>query len=184
MRRPLLQVLLALTLVLAAQYFWDADPGTQPDSETSRQGALPKTYVEHVRSWTFDEWGNLSDIIEAERGDYFRRGDYSLLVEPRFYSHSDDGKTWSASATRGRLQHDAERLLLRKNVVLYYDQTGARMETHSLDIELDSRMARTDRPVKITQGKNRTTADGLVASLVQETLLLKPNVESIYVPSP
>lgn len=185
MRRPLVQVLLGLALVLLAQYFWSPDPGVVPDENTSRRlGALPKTYFEQARSLTFDESGALSDIVEARRADYFKRGEYSILQEPRFYSHSDDGKTWSAAAARGRLLHDEERLLLRKNVVLSHDQTGTRMETHALDIEFETRVARSERPVTITQGENRTIADGLVASLEQETLLLTPNVESTYVPSP
>lgn len=185
MKRPLLQVLVGLVLVLLAQYFWNPSPGVEPDAETSRrQGALPQTYIEQARSLTFDETGAISDIVEATRADYFRQGDYSILQEPRFYSHSDDGKTWTASAVRGRLLHDEERLLLRKNVLLSHDQTGTRMETHALDIEFETRMARSERAVRITQGGNHTTADGLVASLEQETLFLTPNVESFYVPSP
>ena len=68
MTRPLLQVLLALTLVLAANYFWDPRPALQPDHATSkRQVALPQTYIDGARSRAFDEQGNLSDIVEAER---------------------------------------------------------------------------------------------------------------------
>ena len=185
MTRPLLQVLLALTLVLAANYFWDPRPALQPDQATSkRQVALPQTYIDGARSRAFDEQGNLSDIVEAERARYFKRGDFSALEQPRFYSHSEDDKTWSASAERGRVEHAEDRLLLRRNVVLSHDQTGTRMETSALEIELDTRMARSEKRVKIVQDKNRTIADGMVASLDRETLLVKPNVEGTYVPSP
>ena len=185
MPRPLLQVLLALTLLLAANVLWDARPGSLPDEQTSRRlGALPKTYVEQVQTWSFDEDGNLNDMLEARRVDQFSRGDYSMIEEPRLYSHSEDGKTWSMSAERGRFQHEEEQLLLRRNVVLSHDQTGSRMRTHSLDVQLEERTARGDRPVTIVQGDNRTTADGLFVDLEQETVLLKPNVQTLYVPPP
>jgi lipopolysaccharide export system protein LptC len=185
MPRPILQVLLALALVLAANHYWDPEPGKRPDQETSeRHVALPKTYVQQARSWSFDEQGNLSDMLEAERVDQFSKGNYSMVIEPRFYSHSKDRKTWSATAERGRFEHGRERLLLRKNVVLSHDQTGTRMQSHMLDLNLVDKLAQSNKPVTITQGENRTTADGMVASLEQETIVLKPNVESIYVQSP
>ncbi len=185
MPRPLLQILLALTLVLAANHYWDPNPAPSADQGTSaRHVALPKTYIHQARSWSFDPQGNLSDMLEAERIDQFSRGNYSLITAPRFYSHSDDGKTWSASASRGRYEDRRERLLLRKNVVLSHDQTGTTMNTNALNIHLKTKVAQSNRRVTITQGDNRTTADGMVAELDRETITLKPNVESIYVQSP
>ncbi|AQA19804.1 LPS export ABC transporter periplasmic protein LptC [Halioglobus japonicus] len=185
MPRPTLQILLALTILLAATYYWNPRTASTADVATSeRHEALPLTYIEGVRTWAFDEQGYLSDILEAERVDRFREGNYSMIMNPKFYSHSADGKTWSASATRGRWEHKHERLLLRKNVVLSHDQTGTRMNTHLMDIFLDTQIAESNRQVTITQGKNQTVADGMVANLENETISLKPNVESIYVPSP
>ncbi len=185
MPRPLLQILFALALLLAANLIWDPRPGSVPDAETSRrQGDLPKTYIEEVQTWSFDEDGNLNDMLEARRVDQFRRGDYSMIVEPRLYSHGEDGQTWSMSADRGRYQHENDELLLRRNVVMSHDQTGTRMRTHTLDVQLEARTARGERPVTIVQEDNRTRADGLLVDLEQETVLLKPNVESLYVPPP
>lgn len=185
MPRPLLQILLALTLLLAAKLLWDPRPGSTPDEQTSRRlDTLPKTYIDQVQTWSFDENGNLNDMLEARRVERYSRGDYSMITEPRLYSHSEDGRTWSMSAERGRFQHDEEQLLLRRNVILSHDQTGSRMRTNALDVQLSARTARGDRPVTIVQGDNRTTADGLVVDLEQETVLLKPNVETLYVPPP
>lgn len=183
MPRPLLQVLLALTLLLAVNLLWDPRPGSVPDEETSRrQDALPKTYIEEVQTWSFDENGALNDMLEAKRVDQFSRGNYSMIVEPRLYSHSENDRTWSVSADRGRYQHSEEQLLLRRNVILSHDQTGTRMSTHALDIQMEERTARGNRRVTIVQGDNRTTADGLLVDLDQETVLLTPNVETLYVP--
>lgn len=183
MPRPLLQILLALTLLLAAQLLWDPRPGSVPDEDTSRrQDKLPKAYIEQVQTWSFDQSGDLNDMLEAQRVEQFGRGDYSMLVEPRLYAHSKAGKTWSASAERGRYQHQQEELLLRRNVILSHDQTGTRMRTSALDVQFEARTASSNRPVTIVQRDNRTTADGLVVDLEQETVLLKPNVETLYAP--
>ncbi len=185
MARPALQVLLAITLVVAANYYWSPRTSQTVDEETrERQRALPKTYIEQTRAWSFDETGALTDILEAEKIEQFGRGNVSMLTMPKFYAHSRDDKTWSAVAERGRFEAHSERLLLRREVVLTHDQTGTSMATQALDIELDDKTAISDKRVTITQGENRTTADGMIARLQEETITLKPNVESTYVQQP
>jgi LPS export ABC transporter protein LptC len=185
MPRITLQVLLAIALVLAANYYWNTQHLRGPDDDTSaRQGDLPQTYLEQTRAWSFDQNGDLTDILEADRVEQFSRGRVSLLTRPRFYVHSGDDKTWSAVAERGRFEEHSERLLLRRKVVLRHDQTGLRLDTHALDIEVDDKTATSQKKVTVTQGSNRTTADGLFASLNDETITLKPNVETTYEPLP
>lgn len=72
MPRLPLQILLALTLVLAANYYWNPQTAQSQDPHTSvRQQELPQTYLEVVRAWTFDEEGMLTDIVEAEHLEQF-----------------------------------------------------------------------------------------------------------------
>ena len=186
MPRPALQLLLAIVLSVAAIYYWK--PSTAPegiDQETSiRQQTLPKTYLQKTRSWSYDADGNLANILEADSVEQFPRGGESFIVQPRFYSHSGNDRTWTATAKRGRYQDRKQRLLLRQNVVLANDQTGTRLEGHALDIELTNKIARSRKKVTITQGDNLTRADGMIAKLDQETITLGPNVESIYVQQP
>lgn len=185
MPRPVLQVLLALSLVLAANYFWDPGAGNTPDADTrARQEALPRTYIKNVRTWSFDENGQLNDIVEAILVEQFPQRKQSLITEPRFYAHSENDKTWSASAKRGTFFHGGERLALRDTVVLNHDQTGTRMESNALNIELRKRIAWSKRKVVVTHARSRTTANGMLAELDRETIQLKPKVESIYVKPP
>ena len=143
-----------------------------------------QTYLETIRAWTFDEQGFLTDIIEANDLEQFPRRNLSLISEPRYYAHSGDDKSWSASAERGRGDDKDNLLLLRKRVVLIHDQSGTRLDTHALDIDLDEQVATSNRKVTVVQGNNRTTADGIEVRMNDETLLLKPNVESIYAQAP
>ncbi|PLW69988.1 LPS export ABC transporter periplasmic protein LptC [Pseudohalioglobus lutimaris] len=181
MPRLLLQILVAIALVLAANYYWKPQTSHSPDEDTqARQKDLPKSYIWQTRAWSFDENGELTDILEAERVEQFARGSVSLLTNPRFYAHSGDDRTWSAVAARGRFEEHSQRLLLRKNVELTHDQTGTQMQTNALDIEVDEKIATSRKTVTIIQENNRTTADGMVARMNEETITLKPNVESTY----
>lgn len=184
MTRRYLLVLLALVIMLAVHQNWNPASVVVPRPGAALNEDEAKTYLAGAHSRIFDESGRLSDILEAQRVDHFQQGNYSMITEPRYYAHSEDGKTWSLSAARGRMVHGQDRLLLRKNVVLSHDQSGARMQTHSLDLDLSTRIATSDRQVTLEQGDNRTRADSMVASLEHETLNLKSNVESIYVPPP
>jgi lipopolysaccharide export system protein LptC len=184
MPRPSLQILLAIVLVLAGSYYWDPNTAAVPDPRTSaRQQALPRTYLEAPRSWTYSEEGSLAEVLEAVSAEQYPQRDETLIVAPRFYAHSSDDRTWTATADRGRFRDNAQRLTLKGNVALSHDQTGARLETAVMVIEIDRKIARSNKPVTLTYGENITTADGMVARLEPETIKLAPNVESIYVQS-
>ena len=185
MPRLPLQILLAIVLVLAANHYWNPETAESPDLDTSaRRHELPKTYLEVVRAWTFDEGGKLTDIVEAERLEQFPRRHLSYITMPRFFAHSGDDRSWSASADKGRTDEKVDRLLLRKNVVLIHDQSGTRMKTQALDIELENKVASSNKKVIVVQGNNSTRADGLVVRMEDEIIIMKPNVESIYAPMP
>ncbi len=184
MSRPLLQALLAMGLLLLASYYWG--PGSIGDADRAsgeRRKNLPNSYMDTVRSLSFTDNGQLADVLEALHVEQFGKHGYALLTQPRFYSHSRDNRTWSASADRGRYEEGRQRLLLRQHVVLDHDQTRTHMETPSLDIQLDTSVASTRSEVRINQGENRTRASGMIARLGEETIALGPNVESTYVMS-
>ena len=185
MPRASLQILLAIVLGMAATYYWDPRAARVADPDTSaRRPALPQAYLQSPLSWTYNEQGYLTDILEAASVEQYPQRDESLIEAPRFYAHSGDDKTWSATAARGRFQNSTEILTLLENVSLSHDQTGARVETAEMDIDLDTKTATSRNPVTITFDDNVTRADGMIARLETETLMLMPNVESIYVQPP
>ena len=182
MPRPFLQLLLALALGLAASYYWEPKAGKAPDPETTaRQQSLPKNYLENTRTWSYDEQGQLSEILEAASAEHFPQRNESLLEQPRYYSHHGDDRTWSAQATRGRYVHNEELLILRDGVDLTNDQTGGKLTSESITLNLVNKTAGSLVPVLITQGPHQTRADGMLAHLDLEQIRLFKNVESTYV---
>ena len=185
MPRTSLQILLIITLGFAASYYWVPRLTDTPDeAHSERQKALPKSYVFEARSWLYDKQGALTEIMEAESVEDFPQRDESLLQAPRLYSLNGDENTWSASAARGRFIHSLETLVLNETVEMAHDQTGTLLESEQIRINLGKKTARSRKPVTITSAQGKATADGMVAMLPQEKVIMKPNVESVYAPPP
>jgi LPS export ABC transporter protein LptC len=121
--------------------------------------------------------------MEAARIEHFSREDVSDLEQPSFYSHDGNNRTWSASAERGRLKHRTSVLILRRDVVLSNDQSGGTLRAEAMTLDLRLRTARSKVPVTAQLGSDVLRADGMFADLANETILLQPNVEGIYVPT-
>ena len=183
MPRPSLQLLLILTLGFAASYYWVPRVTDTPDeAHSERQKSLPKSYLFEARSWLYDEQGALTEIMEADSVEDFPQRDESLLQAPRLYSLNGDENTWSASAEQGRFIYSRETLVLSEAVEMTHDQSGTILESEQIRINLEKKTARSTMPVTITSAQGKATADGMVAMLPQEKVIMKPNVESIYVP--
>jgi LPS export ABC transporter protein LptC len=181
MSRTLLHLLLAVAVLVAAGYFWDPrlqDAAVPLDSAGEE---LPRTYLENSRSIAYDEHGVMTEVIEARAARFYAGRNISVLDHPRFYSHDGNDKTWSASADQGTYRHTRDVLILEDNVQLINDQTQGRLETDAMVINLTRQTARSDAAVTLSQGPNRTRADGMVANLKSERINLTGNVESLYV---
>jgi lipopolysaccharide export system protein LptC len=176
--------LLAVILTSLAAWYWTLvgdgvidRPAPQTDAE------LVQTYLVNTRSISFAEDGALAEVMEATRIEHFGGEDVSEIEQPGFYSHDGDNRTWSASAERGRLQHETSVLLLQQNVVLSNDQSGATLQAEAMTLNLRLRTAESNVAVTARLGDDVLRADGMFANLADETILLKPNVEGTYVPT-
>ena len=180
MPRPYLQVMLAITALIAASYF--LAPGLEPDTGVSEwQQALAKTYLINTHTATYDEEGKLTDVLQAAAATFYPAKKQSELDSPRLYSHNINDDTWSVSAQIGRYEHKREILILTDTVVLSNDTNNVQLATEQMKIDLQRNLATSKVPVIITHGASSTRADGMVANLNAQTVRMQPNVESIYV---
>lgn len=180
MPKPYLQLLLAVTLVVAVGYY--LTPGFAPNPQVSEwQQALPKTYLINTRTSTYNEEGALTDVLEAQTAKFYPGQRQSLMESPRLFSHNLDDDTWSASSDNGEFAHNRKLLTLTNNVVLSNDTNLVVLKTEKMRIDLVRNMAISKVPVTVTHGGSTTSADGMIADLDSQTVRLRPNVESIYV---
>jgi lipopolysaccharide export system protein LptC len=176
--------LLGAALIALAVWYWSLVGGGAIDrSPLHGDVELAQTYLVNTRSMTFAEDGTLAEVMEAARIEHFAGEDVSELQQPRFYSHDNNNRTWSASADQGTLTHRNSVLILRRQVLLGNDQSGATLETQAMALDLRRRTATSHVPVTAQMGGNILRADGMFADLTNETILLQPNVEGTYVPT-
>lgn len=176
--------LLAVVLASLAVWYWTlVGDGAGERSPLPGDAELVQTYLVNTRSMAYAEDGALAEVMEAARIEHFGREDVSELRQPRFYSHDGNDRTWSARADRGTLKHHNSVLILRRNVVLSNDQSGATLQTRAMALNLRLRTARSQVPVTAQLDGNILRADGMFADLANETILLQPNVEGTYVPT-
>jgi lipopolysaccharide export system protein LptC len=182
MKWPGITLAILLVVGLLTTLSMGPDQVINPISSKERKpGKLPRTYGEHVRNWSYNDSGALSEIREADKVEEFPGKDLTLLQQPRYYTQNGDDTTWSAVAHSGRYTPSKRLLKLKDQVVLSNDSSGSTMETEILIVNLDRKTARSRVPVTISQGESYSRADGFFADLQAETVTMQPNVESIYV---
>ncbi len=181
MGRGFAQAALALLILAGGIYLLQNSPvGLQPD--TSEPDSLPGSYLRDVRLSLYDVNGALRDVLSAREVDYFSdRGARSELVEPRFYSHDGDLKTWSASAREGEMFHRAEVLKLRGDVTLIQDEYGSTMKSQAMTLQVAEKIAFSNVPVTITRGESVLRGGQMRANLKDERFRLSNQVETVYV---
>lgn len=176
--------LLAAVLAALALWYWSlVGDGGMDRSPPQGDVELVQTYLLNTRSMTFAEDGALAEVMEARKIEHFAREDVSELQQPSFYSHDGNNRTWSAKAEQGRLEHPTGVLILRRDVVLSNDQSGGTLQAEAMILNLRLRTARSNVPVTAQLDGNTLRADGMFTDLANETILLQPNVEGIYVPT-
>lgn len=182
MPRPFLFLLLLAALTAAAAYYWNPKAILELQSP-AREETLAKTYLTNTRTLTYSQHGSLTEILEADQVRHMPGQKHSLITAPRYYSHNGDDQTWSVVSQRGRFLHKREILVLEGDVTLTNDQNGGRLNTESMQLNLDKKIATSTVPVTIIQGLNTIKANGMVADLNKEQIRMMPDVESIYAPA-
>lgn len=177
-------LLAAVLAALAVLWYWSLlGDGAIERSLVRGDKAPVQTYLVNTRSMAYAEDGVLAEVMEASRIEHYGREDVSELQQPRVYSHDGNNRTWSAMADRGRLKHQTNILILRRDVKLSNDQSGGSLQAEAMTLNLNLRTATSRVAVTAQLDGNILRADGMFADLANETILLQPNVEGTYVPT-
>jgi len=91
-------------------------------------------------------------------------------------------------AERGQLSRDGDEIFLYGDVVLVRDASAegpeARMTTEFLHVLRDRALVRTDREVKIVEGRRSLTGRGMEYNNASRELLLRSDVVARFTPDP
>lgn len=176
-----------LTLVGAGIYWfshWDTE---RRPHHLLRPNVLPDFVITDFSTRAYDESGNLSYQLSAEKLTHYEQTDEAFLQQPKFrIAPSETQSGWQATAEKGiafNAGTQGRHISLQKSVRLDSDgpaATAYHITTDALDLYPDITLARTDSPVQITQAKHHLNTEGLRADWGKGELLLQNKVQSHY----
>ncbi len=174
--------------MLAALTFW-LDRAVQPFARDTGGAARhdPDYIVDNLSAVRMSETGKASYTLSAVRMVHYPDDDTTLLTTPRFVSYSSSRALVTITASRATVSSNGENVYFQDDVrvtrAAYGDSSELLMRTDFLHVIPDDNLARTDRPVTITDAATVVTAVGLELNSETQVFKLLSNVRGTYDPS-
>lgn len=166
---------LLLLAVLASLTFW-LDQAVQQGTTGSRTERHDPDYiVDNIVVRRMDANGDVKHTLYAERMTHYPDDDSTHLLTPRFISNASARAPMSITSRTARVSSGGEHIYFETDVratrAAYADHSEMVMETSFLHVTPDQHIARTDRPVTVTDAHTVARAIGL--ELNSETRTVK-----------
>jgi lipopolysaccharide export system protein LptC len=166
---------LLLLAVLASLTFW-LDQAVQQDTPGSgAERHDPDYIVEKLVAHRMDAKGDVKHTLYAERMTHYPDDDTTHLVSPRFISNASARAPMSITSRTAKVSSGGEHIYFETDVratrAAYDDHSEMVMETSFLHVTPDEHIARTDRPVTVTDA--HTVARGIGLELNSEARTIK-----------
>ncbi len=184
MNRKVQQALPLLLLIgLAGMTIW-LERATRVE-ETVSNGKLrhdPDVIIDNFTLHRFDETGRMQHTLTARQMRHFPDDDSAELDMPKLRYMGKLAPT-HISSDRATLTKDGKEAILRDNVHVLREASPGKAEmtlsTSVLHVYPDDEIARTDQPVRLTQGLSVATGVGMVADRIKEEYVLESRVKAI-----
>lgn len=174
---PLLILILLVGLTMWLERATRVDD--RPSSGKSRHD--PDVIVDNFTLRRFDPSGQVQHTLTAQQLRHYPDDDSTELDQPLLLYRGKQSPT-RISADRAQLMKDGKEAILRDNVRVLREASPGNpemtLETSVLNVYPDDEIARTDKPVKLTQGKSVAHGVGMVADRVKQTYILESRVKA------
>lgn len=157
---------LLLLLALAAASLWLERAVQAPERDQS--GKLrhdPDFIAEDFGITKIDAAGKPEYILSAERMQHYPDDESTSVVAPRLVQRHDNANPVVIRADRGLIAKKGEEASFYGSVVVVREagrgQSELRVQTEYLQVIPDRDLARTDKPVIITEGRSRLSGIGM-----------------------
>jgi lipopolysaccharide export system protein LptC len=174
-----------LLAAFAALTFWLdhlLQTGDRPRDAKGRHD--PDYIVEHFSATRIGPDGVARYTLSARRMMHFPDDDTTELAAPTLVNFGSGGASVTAAAKNALVSSDGENIYLTDDVSLIRsadaDKGELKVETSYLHVIPDQDVAKTDRPVQITDAHTRITSVGLEFNNQTRILKLLSNVRSTY----
>jgi lipopolysaccharide export system protein LptC len=176
---------LLLLASLAALTFW-LDQAVQLPAANGAVAKRhdPDYFVDGLSALKMDREGKVSYTLAADKMVHFPDDDTTRLTNPRWVSLGTGQAPVTITAEQALLSSNGENVYFEENVRVVRDPSGKQsrllLETDYLHVIPDANIARTDRPVRITDANTVVNAVGLELNSETRVLKLLSNVKGIY----
>lgn len=178
---------LILVGVLAALTFW-LDRSVQPPARDSSGASRhdPDYIVDHLTAVRMSDVGAASYMLSAAKMLHYPDDDSTQLTTPRFVSYSSARAPVTITASEALVSADGENVYFQDDVrvtrAAYGEVSELVMRTAFLHVIPDDNVARTNRPVTITDAATMVTAVGLELNSETHVIKLLSKVRGTYDP--
>ena len=174
---------LLLLAVLATLTFWLDQAVQQGDQTAETERSDPDFIIDNIVARRLDAQGNVKHTLLAARMTHFPIDDSTHLVSPRFVSNTSSAPV-SITARTARVSSGGDNVYFEDEVrvvrAAYADRSDLVLETSFLHVIPDENIARTDRPVKITDAHTVATAIGLELNSEDRTVKFHSQFRGTY----
>ncbi len=157
---------LLLILALAAASFWLERAVQAPERDKSGKTRHDPDFIaENFGITKFDASGKPEYMLSAERMQHYPDDESTSVVAPRLVQRHENANPVIIRSDRGRIAKGGDEASFYGSVVVVREagrgQSELRVQTEYLQVVPDLDLARTDKPVIITEGRSRLSGVGM-----------------------
>ena len=177
--------ILAVACIAGLATVWLHFSTSQTNPALPGLSAEPDIYIEHPVWSQFDNKGELSRRLRADRLEQWPDEPDARLKEPRLTLLDSRQQPWNANARKGRIGQIGETratLVLEHQVELSREPPpgGLVLRTEQLRVADRGNLVETNQPVVLKSGSWQVSAEGFRAELGNQQLELIGNVRGIH----
>lgn len=178
--------LLTLSIfAIIALVFWGLQMFEEEKQDAVKDEVEPHFVDLFMRNFTLtamNENGKPGYRLQASYFEHYNDGSNSLVEEPVIHL-LEENNSWIITAKTGELDNDNNVIVLHDNVVMQQQQTDipVHVKTSQLEINTNSKVARTDQRVNITQGELKLESRGMILNNSTGEFELLASVKGNYV---
>lgn len=169
-------------LLAAISYWWHSSSDDDTTITTERE-LIPDFIAEQLTRTVFNEDGQLSELMQADRMEHYEWLGFTQLEAPIFtLLDRAHNLTWQASSLSAVL-YPNDKLILDGDVLLQNLATGDlidRVQTSYLEMSLPSEQLSTDEEVTIFGSGFFIQGLGMQANLNEQTLFIPHHIRTEY----
>lgn len=188
-----LPMLLMGVLALGAYWLVENAPAPQVAADARPARSEPDYYMRNFAVRSFLENGQLRSEVFGEEARHFPDTDMLEIDKVRIRSFDDQNRLTTATANRALSNSDASEVQLFGNAVVVREAMKAangeliprtEFRGEHLHAYMDDDRVRSDKPVQITRGDDRFTADTMAYDDQQGVMDMRGRVRGILAPRP